>query len=152
MIWHKSALFAVMVAVLAFSNSALAQTAPGPGLGARWPAAQDVSVNPSYHVYRWVQGGVKYLQVNDLAGNVKFAVGQVGNQVFVLPIGSPNAVQVSELTSGATMSAVPMESSPDNASDASVIYSDSTISVQQTPTAYAVHAAAICKDPVDCSG
>ena len=135
---------------LGLAVSAVAQTAPpSQGLGTSWPAAQDVSANPSYHVYRWVQGGVKYLQVNDVAGNVKFAVGQVGGVVFVLPVGTPQNVQVVQPaaapTSGSNATLAPATST---------VYSDSTITVQQTPTTYVVSpkAAATCTNPVDCSG
>lgn len=139
-------LFAALIAGLALASTAEAQTAPG--LGTNWPNAQDVSTNPQYHVYRWVQGNITYVQVNDIAGNVKFAVGAVNGAAFVLPVGAPQTVQIQQpaTTSASTTSlTVPT---------ASTVYSDSTITVQQTNSTYSVTPTAqlVCKDPADCSG
>jgi hypothetical protein len=137
---------ALLVGMLLFAGVASAQTAPG--LGTNWPNAHDVSTNPQYHVYRWVQGNITYLQVNDIAGNVKFAVGTVNGVAFVLPVGAPQMVQVQPAAApSATASSLTSPS-------ASTVYSDPTITVQQTNSTFSVTPSTqmVCKDPADCSG
>lgn len=139
-------LIAALMIGLAVAGAAEAQTAPG--LGTNWPNAQDVSANPQFHVYRWVQGSITYVQVNDLAGNVKFAVGTVNGVAFVLPVGAPESVQVQPAAAtSATTSSVSSASS-------ATVYKDPTITVQQTTNAFSVTPTAqmVCKDPADCAG
>lgn len=132
-----SALAALLL--VTFVMPVLAQT--NPGLGASWPIAQDVSPNAQFHVYRWLQGGVTYVQVNDALGNVQFAVGAVNGVVFALPVGSAANVQVSQ------------QPTSDSSSTINTLYSDASVTVQQTTSNFVAHptAQAACKDPTDCT-
>lgn len=142
-------LIGMLVAAMAFAPM-LAVAGGVAGLGSSQPNQVDVSTNPQFHVYEWVRNSVLYVQVNDAAGNVQFAVATGGGEVLVLPIGSPDAVQV--LASSAN-------------TDGTVVYSDSNILIRQVTGGYAVSAApaapasspatvqtmAICSNPSDCS-
>ncbi|WP_225563127.1 hypothetical protein [Rhodanobacter sp. DHG33] len=65
----------------------MAATPATTGLGKAWPNAQDFSTNPNFHVYVFAMGGVQYIQVNDVNGNVLGSVGAAGGQFITLPIG-----------------------------------------------------------------
>jgi hypothetical protein len=60
---------------------------PQNNLGQQWPNASDVSSNPSWHVYVFQRDGVRYIQINDIAGNVHAAFGTANGQYLVLPMG-----------------------------------------------------------------
>jgi hypothetical protein len=60
---------------------------PQSGLGQQWPIASNVSSNPSWHVYVFEREGVRYVQINDIAGNVHAAFGTANDQYLVLPMG-----------------------------------------------------------------
>jgi hypothetical protein len=79
------ALVAVCAWMPAFAND---------GLGASVPNTANVSANAQYQVFRWNLAGVEYVQVNDLSGNVLFAVEAVGGVVVAVPVGTPSNVQV----------------------------------------------------------
>ncbi|GGA47070.1 hypothetical protein [Dyella nitratireducens] len=72
---------------LSLSGLAVAAEPAATGLGQAWPNAVDVSLSPHWHVYVFVMNGVKYVQVNDIDGNVVGAVGTAGGQFITLPIG-----------------------------------------------------------------
>jgi hypothetical protein len=98
------ALFLVAVAAMFASTLTLAND----GLGASAPSTANMSQNPQYQAFRWVLNGVEYVQVNDLSGNVQFAVAAGGGEVLVLPVGTPALVQVvgasaSSASAGATI-------------------------------------------------
>lgn len=78
---------AIAIAGLTAAGAAFAAPPSTTGLGTSWPNTTDLSANPHYHVYRFERGGVRYVQVNDAAGNVRGAIGYVGGQVIDLPIG-----------------------------------------------------------------
>ncbi|MGO4555582.1 hypothetical protein AB4Y84_15420, partial [Stenotrophomonas sp. 2YAF22] len=61
------------------------------GLGETAPAAADISADPAWQVYAFQRDGVVYLQVNDLAGQVKVIIGNAGDAYFVLPAGKSAA-------------------------------------------------------------
>ncbi|MHB1274077.1 MAG: hypothetical protein ACYCZD_15180 [Rhodanobacter sp.] len=79
----------VLAGLLMFglSMSALATTLPSMGLGQAWPNTTDVSSSPNFHVYVFMLGGVEYVQVNDINGNVLGAIGTANGQFITLPIG-----------------------------------------------------------------
>jgi hypothetical protein len=61
------------------------------GLGETDPAAADISADPAWQVYAFQRDGVVYLQVNDLAGQVKVIIGNAGDAYFALPAGKSAA-------------------------------------------------------------
>lgn len=58
------------------------------GLGESAPRAANLSTDPAWRIYEFQRDGVNYLQVNDLAGNVRVAVGRVGDTAWVMPMGT----------------------------------------------------------------
>jgi len=63
----------------------------GAGFGEPHPAAADISADPALQVYAFQRDGVVYLQVNDLAGQVKVIIGNAGDAYFALPAGKSAA-------------------------------------------------------------
>ena len=144
-LFRRMGILAVAIVLGCFCGSALADG----GLGSPSPNVPNISQSSQYQVFRWVFAGVEYIQVNDLNGNVLFAVATGSGGVLVLPIGTPTNVQVSSIgTSGAT-----------------AIYSDSAVTITQlssglfnvtaAPSAPAVQSdlapASTCNNPADCS-
>jgi len=124
--------------------------APATGLGQAWPNAVDVSLSPHWHVYVFVLNGVKYVQVNDLSGNVIGAVGTAGGQFITLPIGED-----SQYVSTPQQRAAHTSSS--EAAAATTIYRDSSTVVTATPqsdgaTQLNVSTLSPCTDPSRCGG
>src|SRR5579875_2837948 len=72
---------------MGLSVSAWAAQPPSMGLGQAWPNAQDVSASTHWHVYVFANNGVRYVQVNDLNGNVRAAFASANGQFLVLPMG-----------------------------------------------------------------
>ena len=137
---------------IGLSSAAFAADPPSTGLGQAWPNAADVSVSPNYHAYVFLLGGVQYIQVNDLNGNVLGSVGTAGGQFIVLPIGK-FAQYVStpqhSASSNATATASPTTVYNDGAGATTVTatpMSDGTMQLKASPTA-----AATCTDPLQCS-
>lgn len=132
----------IVLAMLLVVGGAMAADAPSKGLGARWPNAQDVSQSASWHVYVFARDGVKYIQVNDAAGNVRGAVAASadGATAVALPLGTGEL----SVTGGRPV-------------NGAVIYDDGTTTVTQmsdgllaAPTA-ATFRAADCSSVADCS-
>jgi hypothetical protein len=73
------------------------------GLGQSWPNAQDVSSSPHWHVYAFKNNGIRYIQVNDLNGNVRVAFAAANGQFLVLPMGR-NASNISTPQQSAVIS------------------------------------------------
>lgn len=73
--------------VMGLSAPALAAQPLGTGLGQAWPNAQDVSASAHWHVYVFANNGIRYIQVNDLNGNVRVAFAAANGQFLVLPMG-----------------------------------------------------------------
>jgi len=142
-----------VIAVLAFltlclSGAAFAQ-APSTGLGQSWPNTQDVSVNPNYHVFVFVLGGVRYIQVNDFYGNILGSVGTANGQFITLPIG-----RFAQLVSTPQQPAPASNATP--ATAPAVVYNDGATTVTATPMSdgtLRLNAAASTTqcDPVDCN-
>jgi hypothetical protein len=154
--FQKSSGFASSLAIastvmaMVLSTSAMAQS-PATGLGQSWPNATDVSVSPHYHVYVFVRDGVRYIQVNDLNGNVLGAVAEAGNDVLVLPIGA-DAPYVTASHANLQKTAVTSSNA------AETVYSDSATQVSAAPKSSGVIVLGIvtpdvCEgaNPVDCS-
>ncbi len=58
------------------------------GLGQSFPEAIDLAADPAWQVYEFERDGVRYVQVNDLSGNVRAAAGRIGGTFWVMPIGA----------------------------------------------------------------
>lgn len=115
------------------------------GLGQAWPNAQDVSASPRWHVYVFERDGIRYVQLNDLRGNVRAAFAAQGGNFLVLPIGS-DAARV----------ATPQDPQPAPANTSGeIVYHDSAVQLQVTPQANGVMTMqavdSTCSDPVECS-
>ncbi len=138
----QKALFVVMA--LAFTGPALAQQS-STGLGSAWPTdAHDVSRMPGFHAYAWVKSGVKYVQVNDAAGNVLMAVATANGAFLPLPMGR-NAKNLKILPKG----------TPAGTSVVGVtVYQDPSVLITAAPQsngALLFTAAATCTNPVECT-
>jgi hypothetical protein len=134
--------------VLGLSGAAWAGS-PATGLGQKWPNAADLSRSPHYHVYTFLQNGVRFIQVNGSDGTILGAIGTGGGEYIVLPIG--NALQVSTPQQSATTSTAVPAAAP------TTVYNDGTTTVTATPlsngtTALAAHANETCGDPASCGG
>jgi len=121
---------------------------PSTGLGQSWPNAPDVSTNPNFHVYVFDFGGIRYIQVNDINGNVLGSVGSAGGTFLTLPIGR-YANLVDTPSQPATL---PAATQP--AAAPKPIYDDGTTAITVTPLsngAMQLRAADTCGDPVTCN-
>lgn len=141
------AVFAASIAVA--TGAALAAT-PATGLGQSQPNAADLSTNSNFHVYVFSLGGVEYIQVNDLNGNVLGSVGTAGGQFITLPIGQfAQQVATTSQPATASLTAAPVASP-------ATVYNDGTTVVTATPLndgTVRLNAAAsqVPCDPIDCS-
>lgn len=124
---------AVGLACLALADVAVAGDG---GLGSHWPNAADASAHPNLHAYKWQQGDVEYVQINDASGVPLMAIATNGKTVLVLPIGSPDLVHVVSATA-----------SPNGQN----VYSDGAVNVQVSADGFSVKALGTCTDPVECS-
>ncbi|WP_266181600.1 hypothetical protein [Dyella humicola] len=139
-----------LAALLSFGlvGTALAQP-PATGLGQSWPNTTDVSANPNWHAYVFVLGGIKYVQINDLNGNVLGAVGTANGQFITLPIGAfAQLVSTPQQPAAVATGAAP-------AAQPSTVYQDSSVQVTATPqtdgTVQLRAAVANGCDPIDCN-
>jgi hypothetical protein len=132
------------------SGAAFAANPPSSGLGQAWPNTTDVSANPNWHAYVFTMGGVEYVQINDLNGNVLGAVGTANGQFITLPIGVDSQLVSTPQQPAAVASSATATSAP------TTVYQDSATTVTATSMSdgtvqlNAVSAAA-CSDPVVCS-
>lgn len=137
-----------MVLGLSLSGVIAAAESPATGLGQAWPNAVDVSASPNWHVYVFVLNGIKYVQVNDLNGNVVGAIGTVGGQFITLPIGQSQYVSTPQQRAVSTMSI--------RAATPTTVYRDGSTVITATPmssgvTALGASMASTCTDPTECS-
>ncbi|QSQ35950.1 hypothetical protein ISN31_03365 [Xanthomonas translucens pv. translucens] len=58
------------------------------GLGEASPAATDLSADPAWKIYQFERDGISYLQINDVDGRVRSAVGRVGDTAWAMPMGT----------------------------------------------------------------
>lgn len=146
---RNKTVFAVLTFLaMCLSGAAFAQ-APSTGLGQSWPNTQDVSVSPNYHVFVFVLGGVRYIQVNDFYGNILGSVGTANGQFITLPIG-----RFAQLVSTPQQPAPASNATP--ATAPAVVYNDGATTVTATPMSdgtLRLNAAASTTqcDPVDCN-
>jgi hypothetical protein len=134
-----------LLAGVAVAGPATAGNQGATGLGQAWPNAQDVSSSPRWHVYVFERDGIRYVQLNDLNGNVRAAFATQGGSFLVLPIGTD-----------ASRVATPQDPqpAPEN-KKGEIVYHDGDVQLQVTPqptgimTLQAVDAT--CNDPVECS-
>ena len=139
----QSALLVGLMAIT-LAGPAVAQQQPAAGLGSAWPTdATDVSLAPGYHVYTWTNSGVKYIQVNDYAGNVLVAVATANGVFLPLPMGS-SAKNLQTPQDGST-STTPAPGSV-------TVYQDESVQVKATPQSSGVmlFEAAPCTNPIEC--
>lgn len=132
---------------LSFSGLSIAAEAPATGLGQAWPNAVDVSLSPHWHVYVFVLKGIKYIQVNDINGNVIGAIGTAGGQFITLPIGEDSQYVSTPQQRVANTSSI-------NTASPTTVYRDGSTVVTAAPQSDGVttlSAAAICQDPSSCS-
>jgi hypothetical protein len=117
-----------------------------------------VSASSHWHVYVFGNGGVRYIQVNDLAGNVRIAFANANGQFLVLPMGrDAQRISTPQQPASASAAAVPL------ASYAETVYRDGTVQLRAVPmsdgttlftaappgaTAYTTTP---CDDPEECS-
>lgn len=142
----------ILAAFLAMgiSGTALADGPAASGLGQAWPNTTDVSASPNWHAYVFVLGGVKYVQINDLNGNVLGAIGTANGQFITLPIGKFSQLVSTPQQPAATTSVASPITAP------TVVYQDSATQITATPqsngtlTLNAVSTSSTC-DPIDCN-
>ncbi|HET6804521.1 MAG TPA: hypothetical protein VFH59_03645 [Frateuria sp.] len=114
--------------VLGLSASALAAEPSGTGLGQSWPNAQDVSASVHWHVYAFNNNGVRYIQVNDLNGNVRVAFATANGQFLVLPMGrDAQDISTPQQAIATSSTAVPLRSYTET------LYRDSGVQLDATP-------------------
>jgi hypothetical protein len=142
--------------VMGLSASAFAAQPPGTGLGQSWPNAQDVSASSHWHVYAFNSNGVRYIQVNDLDGNVRVAFATANGQFLVLPMGrNAQSLSTPDQPVSVPSTVVPLSSYAETVfTDGSVQLdavpmSDGTTQFQATSTRNAL--VAPCSDPVECN-
>ncbi|RDS82714.1 hypothetical protein DWU99_13410 [Dyella psychrodurans] len=123
---------------------------PSTGLGQAWPNTTDVSTSPNWHVYVFTLGGIRYVQVNDLNGNVLGAVGTAGGQFITLPIGAYSQ----QVSTPQQPAASPSSATP--AAAPATVYNDGASTVTATPMSdgtvqLSAAAAESSCDPIDCN-
>jgi len=137
-------LFLAGLLTAGFASTAAAAPPPSTGLGQAWPNATDVSASPHYHVYVFERLGVRYVQINDLNGNVRAAFGNAGGDIFGLPIG----IDANQLATPSEPSAVPAGTTGET------VYQDDSTSVQAAPQPNGTIRMLViseCKNPAECS-
>jgi hypothetical protein len=118
--FNKVGLWAGICCAL-FASVSVAQTAaPATGMGQSWPNATDQSQSPNWHVFVFYLNGIKYVQVNDLNGNVHAAISSLSGIDTAMPVGV-DAQNVQPNTAAPAASA------------ATVIYNDATTTVTAVP-------------------
>ena len=129
------------LALVTMASASFAQTstsALSSGLGQAWPNVADQSLSPNMHVFVFVLNGIKYVQVNDLNGNVLGAVGTVGGSRFVLPIGASAQHVIVNASSIPTT--------------ATTVYQDADVTMLAVPTSNGMVLQAQCGSSVQCQG
>ena len=151
----RRALLAGLV-VMGLSAPVFASESSSVGLGQAWPNARDVSSSTNWHVYTFNANGVRYIQINDLNGNVRGAFATANGQFLVLPMGR-DAQRVSTPQQSVRLD----DSVVALTSYAQTVYRDAAIQVQATPlssgaTMFTAAPAttslvAPCDNPAECS-
>lgn len=152
----RRALCAGLVVMGLSAASAAIADPLGTGLGQAWPNTQDLSASTHWHVYAFGNNGVRYLQVNDVNGNVRVAFAAANGQFLVLPMGRDAqrlATPDQPLSTSSTV--VPLTAY------AETVYRDNTIQLNAVPmsdgtTSFMAAPAATtlatpCDDPATCN-
>lgn len=137
-----------MVLGLSLSGAIAATEPTATGLGQAWPNAVDVSASPNFHAYVFVLNGIKYVQVNDLNGNVIGAIGTVGGEFITLPIGQSQNVSTPQQHAARTMSI--------KTATPTTVYRDGSTVIMATPqsngmTMLTAATSSTCTDPEQCT-
>lgn len=136
------------ILTLAMCTQAWAVDPPSAGLGQSWPNTVDVSRSPTMHAYVFMLRGVKYVQVNDINGNVIGAVGTANGEFITLPIGRfSNLVSTPQDPATDATAAAP-------AAAPTTVYQDDTTEITATPLidgTMQLKALSKCDDPMECS-
>jgi hypothetical protein len=123
-------------------GAATAATSLTTGLGQSWPNARDVSASPHYHVYLFQRAGIRYVQVNDIAGTVRGAVAVIDGEALDLPVGV-------DASRWANVADVPAPATSET------VYRDDTVTVLVAPlpdgAARLMLASGDCDNPAQCS-
>lgn len=134
--------------MLGLSSQVWAVNPPAVGLGQSWPNTTDVSRSPSVHAYVFMLRGVKYVQINDINGNVLGAVGTANGQFITLPIGRfSHLVSTPQEPSDAAATAAAPVAAP------TTVYQDSSTEITSTPLSdgsVQLKAQVVC-DPIECN-
>lgn len=134
------AVLALEMPVIGFTQSRAA------GLGQSWPNAPDVSANSNWHVYVFELNGIRFIQVNDVNGNVLGAVGTANGYFITIPMGVFARYVTTSQKSGTSTS--------NNSNSARVVYQDKSVLITASPMsngATQLTATAVpCQDPEDC--
>jgi hypothetical protein len=145
--------------VMGLSASVHAATPAHTGLGQNWPNAQDVSVSPHWHVYVFTAQGIRYVQVNDLRGEVRGVLATANGQFLVLPMGRDaqriwTAHQRPAMGRGVVaLSAYAQTIYRDGAVQLKAIpLSDGTTMFTATAADAPAAATSPCSNPVECNG
>lgn len=115
------------LAALSLSTTVLAAQPLNNGLGQAWPNAIDVSASMHWHVYLFANDGIRYVQVNDLNGNVRAAFATANGQFLVLPMGRD-----AQRLSTPQHSATPASTRIVAASGPETLYRDDSIQIDAT--------------------
>lgn len=144
--------------VMGFSATAMAGQTLSNGLGQAWPNAQDVSANGHWHVYVFTNNGIRYVQVNDLQGNLRVAFGAANGQFLVLPMGSDaRRISTPQQPLALSSTAVPLSSytetvyRDDSIELDAIPMSDGTTQFVASPLTTSTTIAP-CSDPAECNG
>ncbi|GAB3785432.1 hypothetical protein [Dyella agri] len=144
---RRTALVALLL--IGLSGTTVAATAPSSGLGQAWPNATDVSASPNWHAYVFVLGGIEFVQINDINGNVIGAVGTANGAFIILPVGRyAQLVSTPQQPAAATTASVA-------AAPPTTVYRDTATTITATPMSDGTvklnaMGTAIC-DPLVCS-
>ena len=145
--------------VMGLSVSALSAEPLSNGLGQAWTNAPDVSTSSHWHVYVFTANGIRYVQVNDLAGNVRGAFAAANGQFLVLPMGR-DAQRISTPQQPVALSSAVVALSnyaetvyQDGSTQVTAVpLSDGTTMFTASPSSSATPSLAPCDDPEQCSG
>ena len=144
---HRAALAGFLV--FGLSASAFAVSPPSAGLGQAWPNTVDVSPSPNWHAYVFMLGGVKYVQINDINGNVLGAVGTSNGQFITLPIGRFSQLVATPQEPAAAPAVAAATTGPTTVYQDSTTRITATILTNGTVQLTALNTAAC--DPIECN-
>lgn len=142
--------------VMGLSGAAFAAEPLNTGLGQAWPNAQDVSASSHWHVYVFANNGIRYIQVNDLDGDVRVAFATANGQFLVLPMGrNSRNISTPQLSLSIPSTVVPLTSY------AETIYRDNNVQLDAVPMSdgsmqfmaspMMTTSVAPCDDPEECN-